>query len=124
MLSNLESQVSNFQQGSIKTTIKQYLSMFAICAWNNFSYKTDRTKGIEYDSSQLAPVSSIKSVTVLLLTMGMTGNWEYLNAKKSHLNAGSKDTAIAFVDGAQHTINTCTKCEKYPSQFGNTLVTA
>lgn len=53
----------------------------------------------------------------------MTGQYEYLNAEKLHLNAVSNDTAIAFVEGAEHTINTCTDCESYPGEFGDTVAT-
>lgn len=54
----------------------------------------------------------------------MTGDYEHLNAEKIHLIAVSNGSSIAFVEGAQHTINTCTACETYPGEFGNPLVTA
>ncbi|CAG8078412.1 unnamed protein product [Penicillium salamii] len=122
--SNFKSLATNFQDGALKTTIKRYLSTFAIRINENFAYKADGLDGIEYASSQLAPVASIRGVNVPLLTMGNTGHWEYLNAEKLHLNAGSNDSSIAFVEGAQHTLETCTACESYPGQFGNTMDTA
>ncbi|CAG7917799.1 unnamed protein product [Penicillium olsonii] len=122
--SNFDSLATDFQDGALKTTIKRYLSTFAIRANENFAYKPDGLEGIDYASSQLAPAASIRGVTVPLLTMGNTGHWEYLNAEKLHLNAGSNDSSIAFVEGAQHTLETCTACESYPGQFGNTMNTA
>ncbi|KAJ5371375.1 uncharacterized protein N7496_007467 [Penicillium cataractarum] len=54
----------------------------------------------------------------------MTGNFEYLNAEKIHFAAvKSNDTAIAFFQGAQHGIYSCTNCESYPGEFGDTVVT-
>lgn len=55
--------------------------------------------------------------------MGMTGHYEYLNAEKLHLQATSNDTSIAFIEGSQHTIVTCTECESYPGEYGNTAET-
>lgn len=120
----LGSLANNFLDGAIKTTIKRYLSTLAIRATPDFAYRVDGLAGIDYASSQTAPVASIRGVRVPLLTMGMTGHWEYLNAEKLHLSAPGNDTSIAFVEGAAHTINTCTECEAYPGEFGDTMVTA
>lgn len=114
----------SWQDAALKTTIRRYLSTLAVRASDNFDIKADNLEGVDYDSTQMAPISSIKGVTVPLLTMGMTGHYEYLNAEKIHLAArNSNDTAIAFVEGAQHTIDTCTDCESYPGEFGNTTTT-
>ncbi|RAL00150.1 uncharacterized protein BO80DRAFT_476736 [Aspergillus ibericus CBS 121593] len=121
---NFENFADNFEGGAIKTTIKRYLSTLAVRVTDDFEYKVDGFEGIVWNSSQTAPLGNIGGVTVPLLNMGMTGHYEYLNAEKLHLAAGSKDAAIAFVEGAQHTIVTCTECESYPGEFGNTLYTA
>jgi hypothetical protein len=55
--------------------------------------------------------------------MGMTGNWEYLAAEIIYDHARSADKTTAFVEGASHNFDACTKCEKYPGQFGDTLKT-
>ncbi|KAJ5261373.1 hypothetical protein N7478_011968 [Penicillium angulare] len=114
----------SWEEAAVKTTIRRYLSTLAIRANDNFTIQADGFTGIDFDSTQMAPVSSIKGVSVPLLNMGMTGHYEYLNAEKIHLAAvKSNDTAIAFVQGAQHLIITCTECESYPGEFGNTVVT-
>ncbi|XRM47144.1 hypothetical protein ABZX51_010144 [Aspergillus tubingensis] len=121
---NFESFADNFEGGALKTTIKRYLSTLAIRVTEDFEYKVDGFEGIVWNSSQTAPLGNIGGVTVPLLNMGNTGHYEYLNAEKLHLAAGSKDAEIAFVEGAQHTIVTCTECETYPGEYGNTLYTA
>ncbi|GLA03768.1 hypothetical protein AnigIFM60653_003775 [Aspergillus niger] len=117
--------VSNsWEQAALKTTVRRYLSTLAIRANENFNILADNLEGIEYESTQMAPAASIKGVSVPLLTVGMTGHYEYLNAEKIHLNAvKSNDTSIAFVQGAQHGIYTCTECESYPGEFGDTVKT-
>ncbi|MGR3806622.1 hypothetical protein [Pasteurella testudinis] len=36
--------------------------------------------------------------------IGLTGNWEYLNAEQIYLNAKSQDKDIVFVEGASHVV--------------------
>ncbi|KAL4919598.1 hypothetical protein BDW62DRAFT_209560 [Aspergillus aurantiobrunneus] len=110
--SNFDDISSSWESAALKTSVRRYLSTLAVRASDNFSINTDGFQGIEYDSTQMAPFSSIKGVSVPLLTMGMTGHYEYLNAEKTHLQAG-----------AQHTINVCTDCESYPGEFGDTVAT-
>lgn len=122
--STFEDTSNSWENAAIKTTIRRYLSTLAVRASDNFNIKADNLEGIDYESTQMAPISAIKGVTVPLLTMGMTGHYEYLNAEKTHLAASkSNDTAIAFVEGAQHGIVTCTDCESYPGEFGDTAAT-
>lgn len=97
--------------------------VFAIRVKDTFNIKVDGFDGIDYTSSQTAPHAAIAGVKVPLLTMGMTGHYEYLNAENLHPQATSNDTSIVFVEDAQHTIITCTECESYPGEYGNTAET-
>lgn len=114
---------SKFYDGAIKSSINRFLETLAIRVNDDFEYLPDGLNGIEWNSSQTAPVSSAAGVSVPVLAMGMTGHWEYLNAEKIYLNSGSDDKSIAFVEGASHTINVCTECESYPGQYGDTMKT-
>ena len=121
---NFQSYANQYIQGALKTTVRRYLSTFAIRATSDFDITPTGFHGIDHASSQFSPTESIKGVRVPLLNMGMTGHWEYLNAEKIHLNAPGNDTAIVFVEGAEHKIGTCKPCESYPGQYGNTMKTA
>ncbi|KAJ5939239.1 hypothetical protein N7466_002373 [Penicillium verhagenii] len=121
---NFESYANQYIQGALKTTVRRYLSTFAIRATSDFDIMPTGFHGIDHSSAQFSPTESIKGVRVPLLNMGMTGHWEYLNAEKIHLNAPGNDTAIVFVEGAEHKIGTCKACESYPGQYGNTMKTA
>jgi hypothetical protein len=59
-------------------------------------------------------------VTVPLLIMGMTGNWEYLASETIYENASSRDKTMVFVEGAGHLFTSTIHCEKYPGEFGET----
>ncbi|KAE8167452.1 hypothetical protein BDV40DRAFT_312717 [Aspergillus tamarii] len=117
--------VDSFYNGALKTTITRFLSTFAIRVdADNFRVTADNITGVDWTSSQTAPIGSVPGISKPLLTMGNTGHYEYLNAEKIYLAATTADKSIAFVEGAQHTINTCTACESYPGQYGDTIKTA
>ncbi|KAJ5638413.1 hypothetical protein N7528_000803 [Penicillium herquei] len=121
---NFESYANQYIQGALKTTVRRYLSTFAIRATSDFDITPTGIEGVDHASSQFSPTESIKGVHVPLLNMGMTGHWEYLNQEKIHLNAPGNDTSLVFVEGAEHKIGTCKPCESYPGQYGDTMKTA
>ncbi|KAL4933942.1 uncharacterized protein BDV17DRAFT_286747 [Aspergillus undulatus] len=118
--------VDNFYDGALKTTITRFLSTFAVrIDESTFNVTASNITGVDWTSSQTTPIGSVPGISKPLLTMGNTGHYEYLNAEKIYLAAtGTDDKTIAFVEGAQHTINTCTECEKFPGEFGDTVRTA
>lgn len=120
---NFKDYSNQYIQAALKTTVRRYLSTFAIRATEDFEILPTGFRGIDFASNHFSPSESIKGVTVPLLNMGMTGHWEYLNAEKIHLNAGGNDTTIVFVEGAEHKIGTCKACESYPGEYGNTMKT-
>ena len=118
------SDADSFTSGAIETSITRFLGAFALDIDDDFSYNATSFTGIHWNSSHMVPIQAVPGIKVPLLTMGMTGHWEYLNAEKIYLNSGSNDSSICFVEGAQHTIDTCTECETYPGEYGNTTDTA
>lgn len=115
----------SFYDGALKTTITRFLATFAIrIDANAFRVLADNITGVDWASSQTAPIGSVPGISKPLLTMGNTGHYEYLNAEKIYLASKALDKSIAFVEGAQHTINVCTECEAYSGQFGDTVKTA
>jgi cytidine deaminase len=80
-------------------------------------------RGVDWRSSYTAPPGNVQGISVPLLTIGMTGHWEFLAAEQIHEKAGSADKTIAFVEGATHVFTPCTRCERAPGEFGDTLKT-
>lgn len=116
---------NSFYDGALKTTVTRFLETFAVrIDEDTFGYNATDVLVVEWASSQTTPISSVAAIKVPLLTMGNAGHYEYLNAEKIYLAATTSDKSIAFVEGAQHTINTCTECESYPGEYGNTVKTA
>jgi pimeloyl-ACP methyl ester carboxylesterase len=120
---NFSSRTPLLEGGTLTTTVKKFLNTFAIRVTDDYGYNEDSVRGIDWDSSYSNPPGNVRGVTVPLLTMGMTGHWEYLAAETIHERAKSADKTLVFVEGANHTYTTCTQCEKYAGQFGDTMKT-
>ena len=114
---------STTYDAALKSTVRRFLSTYAIRVTDDFGFDESTIHGVDWSSSNTAPFSTIKTVRVPLLAMGMTGNWEYLAAETIYENAPSTDKTIAFVEGAQHVFTTCKPCEKTPGEFGDTVKT-
>lgn len=117
----LTSMFSN--DSALKTSVLEFLNMFALRVTKDYGYDEDSVHGIDWSSSYNCPPGAIQGVTVPLLTMGMTGSWEYLAAETIYENAKSSDKTLAFVEGANHTYDTCKQCETTAGQYGDTLKT-
>ncbi|RSM07296.1 hypothetical protein CDV31_008661 [Fusarium ambrosium] len=114
---------SKYLQGALKTTVKRFLSTMAVTTTEDLGYQADGLTGFVWNSSQMVPMNAVKGIRAPLLTMGNTGHYEFVNIEKTHLAAISNDTDIVFVEGAEHSIQTCTECESYPGEFGDTVKT-
>jgi hypothetical protein len=119
---NLKATSSTYD-AALKSTVRRFLSTNAIRVSDDFGFDESSIHGVDWSSSNTAPFSTIRTVKVPLLTMGMTANWEYLAAETIYENAPSTDKTIAFVEGAQHVFTPCKPCEKTPGQFGDTVKT-
>jgi hypothetical protein len=111
----------SYVNGTLKVTVRSFLSTFALRTGPDFGYDEDSVKGIDWSSSYSVPPSSVEGIGVPTLVMGMTGHWEYLAAETIYNHSKATDKTLAFVEGAQHGYTTCKKCEKTPGQFGDTL---
>ena len=110
----------SLNNGALSTSVRRFLSTFAVRANEDFGYDADSIYGIDYDSSYNNTPGSIMGVTVPLLQLGMTGSHEYFMSETIYEHAGSTDKTLAYVEGASHGIRTCTACESYPGEFGDT----
>lgn len=113
----------SFYEGALRTTVRAFLSSYAIRTTEDYGYDEDTVRGIDWPSSYNCPPGNIRYIQAPLLAMGMTASWEYLANETIYENSPSADKTIAFVEGADHMFNTATELEEYPGQFGDTLKT-
>jgi hypothetical protein len=116
-------QLSSFKFGALKTTVRNYLSSYAIRTTSDFGYDADTIRGVEWTSTYASPPGNAEGITVPFLALGMTGHWEGLAAETIYDHTKSADKSLAFVEGADHIYRPCAKCEKTPGQFGDTVKT-
>lgn len=122
---NTENLSHSMQRGALKTTVTGYLSSYALRVSADFGYgETSEIRGVDWRSNYANPVGNVEGIGAPLLTLGMTGGWEGLAAETIHGHAASRDKWLAFIEGATHLYNTCTRCETTPGQYGDTLKTA
>ena len=118
-----DSPTPSYEKGALKTTVKRYLSTYAVRTNDEFAYGPDSINGVDWSSSYSVPPGSVRGITKPLLTMGMTGSYEFMAAELIYENAKSADKSIAFVEGASHNFTPCNECETVPGLYGDTLKT-
>ncbi|WP_342758393.1 alpha/beta hydrolase [Kineothrix sedimenti] len=109
-----------YNMGANATTVKGFLSSQAINATDEFLVKEDDIVGVDWNSCYASPISNIKHIDVPLLTIGLTGSYEYLAAEMIFENAQMGDKTIAFIHGAGHMFTPNHSAEKKHGSFGNT----
>lgn len=117
---NPKSLTSSLSEGASQGTVRGFLSSHAIRVSDDFYYDESTVHGVDWTSSMSSPPGNVENITVPLLLMGMTGNWEYLAHETIYEHSKSADKTLAFVEGATHVYTTCKECEKTPGQFGDT----
>jgi hypothetical protein len=120
---NTENLSPSYRRGALRTSVRSYLSTYAIRVGKDFSYDASGVTGVDWTSTYASPAGNVQSIAAPLLVMGMTAHWEFLAAETIYNLARSKDKSIAFVEGADHLYNTCKPCEKVEGQFGDTQKT-
>lgn len=120
---NVRNQSPSLIHGALKTTVRNYLSSYAVRTTPDFGYDSTSVHGVDWTSSYASPPGNVQGVSAPLLVMGMTGHWEYLAAETIYGLAKSRDKSIAFVEGATHLYTPCTKCERRPGEYGDTVKT-
>ena len=108
-------------RGALATTVRGYLSTYAIRTTGEYRYGADGVQGIDWASTYAATPANVAHISVPLLTMGMTGGWEFLAAEAIHERAASSDKTIAFVEGADHLYRPCTQCVAPAEAYGDTV---
>jgi pimeloyl-ACP methyl ester carboxylesterase len=109
------------------TTVRNFLSTFAIRPTDEFGYDASSLYGIDYRATYSNAVVSVENMTKPLLQMGMTGSHEYFSAETIRDHAKSADKTLAYVEGATHSFTPCKPCAvaqgKPENYYGDTVKT-
>jgi hypothetical protein len=122
-----KSRTPSLERGAIRTTVRAFLSTFAVRTTNDFGYEGSTIHGIDFQSNYANTVGALEGVHVPLLQMGNTGSNEYFMAETAREHAKSSDKTLAYVEGSVHGFTPCTKCAlaqgKPAGYYGDTVKT-
>lgn len=122
-----QSRTPSLVRGAVRTTVRSFLSTFAVRTTTDFGYDASTIHGIDFKSNYANTVGAVEGISVPLLQMGMTGSNEYFMAETAREHAKSPDKTLAYVEGATHDFAPCTKCAlaqgKPADYYGDTVKT-
>lgn len=101
-------------------TANSYMSIAAIKA-PKLGLTADSITGVDWASTNTAPVENVKGITSPTLIMSMTGHYWLVPAEMYYKNSGSDDKTLVYVKGATHGFTPCTACATTPGEFGDTV---
>ena len=96
--------------GAITTTVRKFLSTWAIRTTSGYAYDATSVYGVDWASSYADEIDSIQGITKPLLQMGMTGSYEFFASENVREHAKSADKTLAYVEGATHGFTPCKEC--------------
>jgi hypothetical protein len=109
--------------GALRTTVRNFLSSYAIRTRPDFGYDASTITGVDWRSTYASPPGNVEGISAPLFALGMSGHWEGLAAETIYLHAKSADKSIAFVEGADHIYLPCHNCIAPPASYGDTIKT-
>jgi hypothetical protein len=83
--------------------VRRFLGNYAVRVTDDFGYDEDSIQGVDWASSYTIPAGNVQRIQAPLLTVGVTGRWEFLGAEIVHENARSADKTLIFVEGGDYT---------------------
>lgn len=84
------------------TTVRRFLSTRAVVPTDEYRLTASTIEGIEWDSSNATTPGNLKHVSAPLLIVQMTGHYFVVEGELFHRYAGSSDTTLKYVHGADH----------------------
>jgi hypothetical protein len=103
-----------FNAGTKVLTFTSYLSA-------NATRSTNSLDGIEDCATNISTICNVKSVKAPTLIAAM-GGWRFIgDQERMYDGSPAADKDFIVVEGAVHGYTPCTKCEKTPGQYSNTV---
>lgn len=115
---------ASYADGAVTYTVQSWLSSNALkIDPERYTVTADSIEGIDWNSSNTSTPANMEGVHVPVLIMSMTGHYWMVPSEIFLQHAASQDKQLVFVEGASHNLTTCTACEQFPGQYGDTVKT-
>ena len=99
-----------FRLGTKVYTLRSFLSAQAVRARNSMD-------DIDYCSTNNSTVCAVQSISVPVLFAAMGAHYFIRDNERQYDMARSKDKDLIVIEGANHGLTPCTRCEKTPGQY-------
>jgi len=103
-----------FEDGTRFLTVRSFLSA-------NATRATDSMDGIDDCSTNNSTPCALRVISVPVLIAGMGGHYFIRDNEIHYEVAATRDKDFIVVEGANHGITPCTRCEQSPGQYSNTV---
>jgi hypothetical protein len=105
-----QSSTPSLAHGATTTTVRKFLSTWAIRTTTDYHYDANNLYGVDFSSNYSNEVTAIAGITKPLLQMGMTGSYEFFNSEIAREHAVSTDKTLVYLEGATHGFTPCKEC--------------
>lgn len=111
---------NTLRQISLNTTVKSFLTNYAVRGTDELAIGPSLLTGIDYDTTFAATTANVRHQHSPTLVMGMTGGQGVTNNEYIFENLAAEDKTLMYVEGATHTFTPYKDGEAFPGQFGDT----
>jgi hypothetical protein len=113
----------SYASALVGISVRQFLCSHALRTTSDYAIGEDFVLGVDWASSITSTPTNMVGVSVPTVIMPMTGHYFLVTDEIIYEHAAAIDKEIVFVDGASHGGTTCTACERFPGEFGDTAET-
>ena len=111
---SLAKESATFENGARLLTVRSFLSA-------NATRATDSMDGIDDCSTNNSTPCALRSISVPVLIAAMGGHYFIRDNEIHYEVAASSDKDFIVIEGANHGITPCVRCEQAPGQYSNSV---
>ncbi|MBQ8074721.1 MAG: alpha/beta hydrolase [Oscillospiraceae bacterium] len=115
------SYTASHKDGARITTVKTYLTSYAVRTFTNYGSNETSIWGIDWSSTYNSPVPNMEHVSCPVLITGMTAGVNPVQIEIIYNHTASKDKDLVYIEGADHLFCPAAHLEAFPGQFGDTM---
>ena len=110
-----------YGMAGLNTTVKSFLTNYAIRTNGLMNMTADSFTGADYDSTFAATAGNVRHMKKPTLLIGMSGAQCVLSKEHIFNNLAAEDKTLIYVEGATHMFTPNHDVEAFPGQFGDTV---
>ena len=113
----------SYASALVGISVREFLCSHSLRTGADYAIGEDFVSGVDWDSSITSTPTNMAHVSVPTIVMPMTGHYFLVTDEIIYEHAAAADKELVCVNGASHGGTTCTACERFPGEFGDTAET-